>query len=249
MSGRHLPPRSRDSSHILLSPQRRTGRPLSAPRRLGSPQGTPGSPLNRRPSSPKRRPSSSNRSSSSSKMRPSSSNRRPSSPNRRPSSSHWGPRVTGGARRSSPPRRQSPRRRSRSPQRWQLSPGGPLRPSSSAARQQGSSSSGRSLQSQQPGEHSTGEGEVREVRKPTTAVPILVSDLAPPPDLTLHLLEGGWRKFWSKRWSQGYYFNVKTGQTLWNLTEVVAATVAGHSEECKEVPDGESKINAEVKIK
>ena len=35
--GRHIPPRSRDSSHRPRSPQRRTGRPLSAPRRLQSP--------------------------------------------------------------------------------------------------------------------------------------------------------------------------------------------------------------------
>ena len=77
----------------------------------------------------------------------------------------------------------------------------------------------------------------------------MVNDLDPPPDLTLHLLEGGWRKFWSKRWSHGYYFNVKTGQTLWNRMEVVAATVAGHSEEYSEVLEGDCKINAKVKIK
>ena len=50
--------------------------------------------------------------------------------------------------------------------------------------------------------------------------------------------------------SRGYYFNVKTGQTLWYMMEVIAATVAGPIEEYSEmkVLENDCEINTEIKL-
>ena len=68
--------------------------------------------------------------------------------------------------------------------------------------------------------------------------------LQPGADLPLHLLEEGWRKCWSR----SYYFNMKTGQTLWYLMKeaAVAVAVAEYSE--KKGVEGDYKSNIEVKL-
>ena len=40
-------------------------------------------------------------------------------------------------------------------------------------------------------------------------------------DLPPELLERGWRKYWSRRESRPYYFNVETGATVWNQPEIL----------------------------
>ena len=68
--------------------------------------------------------------------------------------------------------------------------------------------------------------------------------------MPLHLLEEGWRKCWSKRRSRSYYFNLKTGQTLWYLMEEEAATVTGSIGEYSEKKglEGDYKSNIKVKL-
>ena len=40
-------------------------------------------------------------------------------------------------------------------------------------------------------------------------------------DLPPELLERGLRKYWSRRESRPYYFNVETGATVWNQPEIL----------------------------
>ena len=72
----------------------------------------------------------------------------------------------------------------------------------------------------------------------------------PDLDLPLYLLEEGWRKCWSQSRSHHYYFNLKTGQTLWYLLEGIAVKGSAHHEEYSErkMLENMSNIKADIKL-
>ena len=43
-------------------------------------------------------------------------------------------------------------------------------------------------------------------------------------ELSLSLMELGWRQYWSKSWKRPYFSNLRTGENLWSLVEVQAVT-------------------------